>query len=382
MNIAFALESYLPHIGGTETRVNQLSRHLPDNWNIDIYSMNFEDSKDYNEDSSGARIIRLGNYSSKKYFKHDGRELKSSLEYARQLSASLRKNDDYDAVIFGEWNLFHFLMSKKYVPRNRIVDWCEVFTGSDYLSSNMVKKIGEEFLERRVAKSSDHNLAVNDGIGTLLNRKLSVPRERIEVIRNGVDDSILLGSIPSKNQKNLLYVGRIARHKQVDLLIKAFRKLEDTELVLNIVGDCTDIEYSRYVHEISHDDKRIRILGSIPYEDVIKLYTEAGFLVLPSLREGTGLVILEAFANFTPSITVRAPLNHSISDGLVEGYNGFVSENNIASLSNVLRRATSLPEDEFFKLCFNARESVSNRTWRKSSEKLRSFILKLVENGL
>ncbi len=342
--------------------------------------MNFEGSENYVEESNRVDVHRLGKYSSKKYFKHDGRSMGYSLKYASQLSSSLKNNSDYDAVIFGEWNLLHFIMSKNNVPKNRIVDWCEIFTGSDYLAHNKFKKFGEEYLERMMAKGSDHNIAVNAGIKDLLNTNLNVPSEKIKVVRNGVDESMLLSVKPQKSQKKFLYIGRIARHKQVDILIKAFRRVNDPDVELTIVGDGSDTHYLKYIHEISREDSRITLKGNLTHGELLSHYREAGYVILPSLREGTGLVILEGFANYTPAITIRAPLNHSVSDGLAEDYNGFVSENSIVSLTEVIEQAASISEDRYDEMCVNARESVSGRTWNMSSDEFQQVILKLVAN--
>ena len=65
--------------------------------------------------------------------------------------------------------------------------------------------------------------------------------------------------------------------------------------------------------------------GFVSEEQVERALRRALCLVLPSRREGYGLVVVEAAAKGTPSVVVRAPDN-AATELIAEGENGFVAD--------------------------------------------------------
>jgi glycosyltransferase involved in cell wall biosynthesis len=65
--------------------------------------------------------------------------------------------------------------------------------------------------------------------------------------------------------------------------------------------------------------------GRVESDAVMRSIVEASCLLHPSLREGYGLVIVEAASVGTPSIVVRGPEN-AASELVQEGVNGFIAE--------------------------------------------------------
>ena len=97
---------------------------------------------------------------------------------------------------------------------------------------------------------------------------------------------------------SFLYVGQIERHKGVELLINAFKKLEG-DYGLLIVGPGSMLEELKE----NTKDARIKFLGSKSKEEVRELMQKADCLVVPSLcYENSPTVIYEAFANNLPVI--------------------------------------------------------------------------------
>lgn len=109
----------------------------------------------------------------------------------------------------------------------------------------------------------------------------------------------------------ILYVGGIAPHKNLSVLVSAYSELikqpyyKDVKLLL--VGD-----YERDVFLIDHKlkeqinrlnlDKRVIFTGYVPDDELVYLYNAASVFVLPSFCEGFGLPALEAMACGTPVI--------------------------------------------------------------------------------
>ena len=99
-----------------------------------------------------------------------------------------------------------------------------------------------------------------------------------------------------KNNKVLLYVGRIAPHKGIHLLLKSFNivKKEIPNVKLLIVGKPTFNSYFRKLRRIA--DKDIIFTGFVPDEELPEYYGACDVYVTASLWEGFNLPAAEAQA--------------------------------------------------------------------------------------
>jgi len=122
--------------------------------------------------------------------------------------------------------------------------------------------------------------------------------------------------------KLILYSGRLAPEKGIFALLEAFKRVSETLLDagLLLVGDGPlrrDAE--RYCQENSLD--RAFFCGPQPYERMPYFYALADVLVLPSLSEPYGYVVIEAFACGVPAIVSR--IAGAAADLIVEGQTGY-----------------------------------------------------------
>lgn len=112
-----------------------------------------------------------------------------------------------------------------------------------------------------------------------------------------------------KDERFLLYVGGISPHKNLNVLIDAFKLIADkpdTQTKLVLVGDYKDdLFFSAYPSlkkQVTDLDLENRVVftGFVPDHDLAYLYNAATLLVLPSLEEGFGLPAVEAMSCGTP----------------------------------------------------------------------------------
>lgn len=103
-----------------------------------------------------------------------------------------------------------------------------------------------------------------------------------------------------RENKYILNVGRLIKHKGVHYLIEAFKQLEDTGKLPNgfklvIVGDGfhTD-DYVKYLKTISENRDNIIFTGTQSGENLFQLFSHAYLFVQPSEYEGLSVVLLEA----------------------------------------------------------------------------------------
>ncbi len=129
-----------------------------------------------------------------------------------------------------------------------------------------------------------------------------VDRSRvIEIVENGVDMALWDGPpLPRPDSPEFVFVGRLVWWKAVDLLIEAIALVPDARL--RIIGDGPEREKLAAQAAAGSAGARIRFDGFRPQAEIADALSSATALVLPSMRECGGAVILEAFACRTPAI--------------------------------------------------------------------------------
>ena len=132
----------------------------------------------------------------------------------------------------------------------------------------------------------------------------------IELVENGVDFSVWRSdSIASKQpdrQVHFVFLGRLEDWKAVDLLLEAFAAVvAQTDAVLEIIGD-GDLR-GELEAQTARDgiDSRVVFSGWLSQEQCAIKLQQADALVLPSLREPGGAVVLEAMAVGRPVIATN-----------------------------------------------------------------------------
>lgn len=96
-----------------------------------------------------------------------------------------------------------------------------------------------------------------------------------------------------QNKTVFLYVGRLIKRKNVDLLINALRNITQMQSVLLVVGEGEEHES---LNDLAAADPRIRFAGNASQQELAFYYALADVLVLPSRSEPWGLVVNEAMA--------------------------------------------------------------------------------------
>lgn len=124
----------------------------------------------------------------------------------------------------------------------------------------------------------------------------------------------------------ILFVGRVAKEKSIDVLIKAMPlltpKLPDAKLV--IVGDGPSrLELEELAHQLNVRDSVI-FTGMQPWQNIGRMYQLGDVFVSASVTETQGLTFAEAMAASLPVIAME---DESIAGFVREGYNGHLFHN-------------------------------------------------------
>lgn len=116
---------------------------------------------------------------------------------------------------------------------------------------------------------------------------------------------------------NALFVGQVTQRKGISYLIEAIHLAEEygSSISLRMVGMCFGNIETR-LKEMSH----VELISSVDPMTLSTIYREADVLVLPSLSDGFGLVILEAMTSGVPVIASRNTAGPDIIRNAIDGY--------------------------------------------------------------
>ena len=174
------------------------------------------------------------------------------------------------------------------------------------IHSSLVK-----FISKIIAKKADYIRIVSPFLFEPLD-KLNINREKIFLVPPRCDSKLFSKQNVSaekpevfkKNQYNLLFVGNLLIAKGVDILLEAFALIakEKSSIAMVFVGDGDEKErLTARSKELGISDKVI-FLGRVEYNSIPTLMNYADLLVLPSIEEGVGRVLLEAMSMHLPII--------------------------------------------------------------------------------
>ena len=157
-----------------------------------------------------------------------------------------------------------------------------------------------------------------------------------------------------KGTFDILYVGRLGKHKGADTLIEAVKGLDLRNARLHIVGQGSD---RKRLERVAHDDSRIIIYGFLAPDKLRKLYSIADVAVVPSIyNEPFGLVIPEYFWHGIPVLGSRAG---AIPELINDGFNGFLFPPGDVEALKVLLETLSSDSKLLGELNENARRSAA-----------------------
>jgi glycosyltransferase involved in cell wall biosynthesis len=123
-----------------------------------------------------------------------------------------------------------------------------------------------------------------------------------------------------------VFAGRHIPEKRVPALVPALALARERIPGLRgeVLGDGPERDEVLRLRSEHGLDGALDVPGFVPAERVEEALTRALCMVLPSRREGYGLVVVEAAALGTPSVVVAAPDN-AATDLVSEGENGYVA---------------------------------------------------------
>ncbi len=156
------------------------------------------------------------------------------------------------------------------------------------------------------------------------------PPEKVRVLSLGAIEGPTLPR-SARSRSRVGYLGTVAPHKGIHLLIEALRGLPRQDWSLDIVGNpALDPDYTTRLRALAGDDPRIRFRGAIPPTAQKGFWDSVDLLVLPSLWwENSPLTVLEALAAGIPVIASRTG---GVAEVIPEGAGALVPPGDVAAL--------------------------------------------------
>ncbi len=346
MRIGILQETFLPFIGGSSYRCHQVFKRLARaGHEIDVYTAQLSPDFKSEEEIDGLHVYRIA--TPKGLLKDGGesRVVSDALRFTIGSFLKAARNGRYDIYEVNHSPLFpafaaELLLKIKRVPVSITFHeiWKELWF--KYIRSKLTCHAGI-FLERLTTKMGSHIIAVSETTKERLINCYKVKPEKISVISNGVELGLYRRAARPKIPYKIVYLGRLNEHKKVDLLIKAFRRVKQSipEATLQIAGEGP--QRSR-LEGLSRGTPGITFCGSVSEEEKARIPSSAWLYVLPSIREGQGITLLEAMASQTPTVAAFVDGSGVISV-IEDGRNGLLVKPEAEQLAEAILRYKRSP---------------------------------------
>lgn len=215
------------------------------------------------------------------------------------------------------------------------------------------------------ARASSAVIARSNYEKNKLMRGLGINESKIKIVLNGCNSqisSVCTNDIREKfsiKKEFLFHVSRYSnKTKNVLNLVKAVGPLG---LDLLIAGTSEDTHYTQMIHQEASKYSNIKMIGQISDSDRDALYAACRVFCLPSTREGTGLVAVEAAAQGATIVTTSngGPPDYFVNHAI------YVKSHGVDEITSAIKSAwAKTPSDALREHVLN------NLTWHRSSQSL------------
>ena len=382
MRIGIFTDGYEPHVSGVTTSINMLKRAL-ENMEHDVYivTANLESNRFiYDEEKKIIRIpgIKTGIYNTKLTNIYSSKAMKIIKEWDLDIIHSQTEFGvgGFSRIVAKKLNIpvvhtYHTLYEDYvyYVIKGRFKN----------ISQKIVEKWSRFFCETKC----DQLIVPTDKIKELFLNKYQFKCD-VNVIPTGIDTTKFeFNDIIENNIKDIRKqydiketdfvigsVGRIAKEKSFDELIKTVKDLKDMDpnIKVMIVGDGPAIDELKDLSKSLNLEKYIIFTGKVNYELIPSYYNLFDVMTSFSRSETQGLTVIEGLAASTPVVAVN---DKAFREMVQHKYNGYLFDKNEDFIKYVLKLKND--KKNYRTMSLNAKNSI----YRYSKEVFAADILKI-----
>ena len=292
----------------------------------------------------------------------------------------------YNVIIWADTifrlELLFLILVKKFI--GKIVIWADIWDWKKSLIRRIIEPYAI-FIFRKSDKIITHGRKHYKYF-----RKIGLPKHKITIIRNSsllnIDEEKInkakeMKEKYAKNNKVILYAGRLVERKGVEYLIKAFKLLveEINNVELWIIGDGPLNKKLIYLSRELGLKEKCKFFGWKSHNEITLYMLACDVFVLPAInhdKEGAepwGLVVNEALWASRPVVVTDAV---GCSEDLVlNGYNGYiVKEKDIVALKNALKDMLA-DENKLIQFKSNAYKIIKNYTYENMAKDILNAII-------
>ena len=180
-----------------------------------------------------------------------------------------------------------------------------------------------------------------------------------------------------------IYVGRFAKYKGIDACVYAYGeyKKKNSNAKLWIVGKKDNIYINSVLQPVCTlyglscgdvgSNADIIFHGFVAEEKKLELMSRAHLLLVPSIREGWGLIVTEAAAVGTPGIVYKSP---GLVDAVDNGKAGFIVEQNNYRELLVAMESVFIDTMRYELIRENAHNFSQRFSWKRTGEEFNNFL--------
>jgi glycosyltransferase involved in cell wall biosynthesis len=217
--------------------------------------------------------------------------------------------------------------------------WHEVW-GREYWQEYLpgIKGRIAAMIETLSVRLPTHIIAVSDHTADRLRTGLNY-HGPLSMVTNGIDYLQIAPVKPATYTSDIIFAGRLLAHKNVDMLLRAIAivRQQQPNLRCVIVGDGPEAAKLQKLIITLDLGKTVRMTGFVETSDEVFSYMKSSkVFVLPSVREGFGITVLEAYACGLSIVTVNHPDNAAQYIAPKEA--SIICEPAVTDLANAIQR--------------------------------------------
>ena len=158
--------------------------------------------------------------------------------------------------------------------------------------------------------------------------RMGISQENITVVPHGVILKKLKKKVEKEKKFTLVYLGILSKDKGIEDALKCFSLLRKNNFQFWVIGRPETPQYSETVKRVVEDlelNGKVKFWGYVSQTKKFELLAKAHLLINPSIREGWGLVNIEANAVGLPVVAYNS---QGLVDSVKDGESGIIIQEN------------------------------------------------------